>query len=263
MFFTKMQGLGNDYIYLNCLSETPKNLSALAEQLADRHFGIGGDGLICIFASCIADFRMEMYNADGSRGAMCGNGIRCMAKYLYDHGLTKKKHLTIETDAGLRFVILGGGEKTTQVTVDMDVPQCDPGICVSIEGVDYMISPVSMGNPHAVIFVDQIEDLPLSEIGPKIEHHPMFPNRTNAEFVEILDSGSFRMRVWERGSGETLACGTGACAAFAAALRQEFCENSVIAHLAGGDLSLCMRDDGHIEMTGPAVTVFEGEWISS
>lgn len=264
MFFTKMHGLGNDYIYLNCLSETPKNLPSLAVTLSDRHFGIGGDGLICICPSCIADFRMEMYNADGSRGAMCGNGIRCLAKFLYDNGLTKKKHLTIETDAGLRLLTLTFDNGTVkQVTVDMDVPQCEPQFCLTINGEDYTVFPVSMGNPHAVIFCAEIDGLSLSRIGPQFEHHPVFPNRTNTEFVEVLSPDALRLRVWERGSGETLACGTGACAAFAAAFGHGFCGNNVIAHLSGGDLILQMREDGHINMTGPAVTVFEGEWISS
>jgi diaminopimelate epimerase len=264
MLFTKMQGLGNDYIYLNCLSDTPENPSALAIRLADRHYGIGGDGLICICASQVADFRMEMYNADGSRGAMCGNGIRCLAKYLYDHGLTPKHQLVVETDAGLRFVLLHIEHNTvSQVTVDMDAPQYEPKFSLTIDDEVFTIFPVSMGNPHAVIFTSKIDRIALSNVGPMIENHPSFPNKTNVEFVEVLDQNSFQMRVWERGSGETLACGTGACAAFASAFSQKTMKAHAVAHLLGGDLHLHMREDGHITMTGPAVTVFEGNWISS
>ena len=272
MKFTKMHGCGNDYVYVDCTKAMLKNPSAAAQAVSDRHFGVGGDGLILICPSETADFRMAMYNADGSEGAMCGNGIRCVAKYVYDKGLTDKKRITVETKAGIKTLDLTVEEgKVSLVKVDMGLPNCNSeaipvvglgdfvvGRSVNVAGRDWTMTCVSMGNPHAVVWVDSM-NLPLEELGPQFEHHPMFPDRVNTEFVQILNDHEINMRVWERGSGETLACGTGACASVAATYLNRRTGSSVLVHLRGGDLMIEIGDDGHIYMTGPATTVFEGE----
>lgn len=262
MRFTKMQGLGNDYVYLDCTKESPTDLSALAVRISDRHFGVGSDGLICICPSEKADFRMRMFNADGSEGEMCGNGIRCVGKFVYDKGLTKKTDVTIETLAGIKEIRLTVEDgEVTSVTVDMGVPEAEELRKLEILGREYEIRPVSMGNPHAVTFLEAIDDLKLEELGPHFENHPSFPNRTNTEFVEVLSPRLLKMRVWERGSGETLACGTGACAVLAAAILAGRAERKAVVRLLGGELQIEWNEaDGHIYMTGPAVTVFEGQW---
>ncbi|MPM82204.1 Diaminopimelate epimerase [bioreactor metagenome] len=261
MRFTKMQGLGNDYIYLNCLKDVPGNLPELARRLSDRHFGVGSDGLICIFPSQFADFRMDMYNADGSRGEMCGNGIRCVGKYAYDKGLTTKETIMIETLAGIKTLFLHVEDgKVATVTVDMGKPEVRDALKITVKGKDYTVIPVSMGNPHAVLFTHNIDDWDLPAVGPGFEHHEAFPNRVNTEFVEQVNGGTLRMRVWERGSGETLACGTGACAVLAAAFFTGRTGREAKIELRGGALFIRLsEEDGHIYMTGPAVTVFEGE----
>lgn len=273
MKFTKMNGCGNDYVYVDCTKDMLKNPSAAAQAVSDRHFGVGGDGLILICPSDKADFRMAMYNADGSEGAMCGNGIRCVAKYVYDKGLTDKTRITVETKAGIKTLDLTVEEgKVSLVKVDMGLPNCNSeaipvlglgdfvvGRSVNVAGRDWTMTCVSMGNPHAVVWVDSMNDLPLEELGPQFEHHPMFPDRVNTEFVQILNDHEINMRVWERGSGETLACGTGACASVAATYLNRRTGSDVLVHLRGGDLIIEIGDDGHIYMTGPATTVFEGE----
>ena len=273
MKFTKMHGCGNDYVYVDCTKDMLKNPSAAAQAVSDRHFGVGGDGLILICPSKTADFRMAMYNADGSEGAMCGNGIRCVAKYVYDKGLTDKTRITVETKAGIKTLDLTVEEgKVSLVKVDMGLPNCNSeaipvlglgdfvvGRSVNVAGRDWTMTCVSMGNPHAVVWVDSMNDLPLEELGPQFEHHPMFPDRVNTEFVQILNDHEINMRVWERGSGETLACGTGACASVAATYLNRRTGSNVLVHLRGGDLMIEIGDDGHIYMTGPATTVFEGE----
>ena len=262
MKFTKMQGLGNDYIYLDATKQLPSGLPELSRRLSDRHFGVGADGLICICPSDQADFRMLMFNADGSEGEMCGNGIRCLGKFVYDKGLTARTELVIETRAGMRTLRLHlAGEKVDFVTVDMGIPQVESPRTITILGGSRTLTPVDVGNPHAVVFQDGIDTLDLARLGPEFEHHPSFPNRTNTEFVEVLDRTRLRMRVWERGSGETLACGTGACAALAASVSAGVCERQAAVQLLGGELKLdWSQADGHIYMTGPAVTVFNGEY---
>lgn len=262
MHFTKMQGLGNDYVYLDCTRYVPEDLPGLAREVSDRHFGVGSDGLICICSSERADFRMRMFNADGSEGEMCGNGIRCVGKFVYEKHLTQKTDLSIETLAGIKNLKLSVRNGVVDlVTVDMGIPVPEKPRTLDILGGEYLVYPVSMGNPHAVTFLENIKELDLSAIGPRFEHHPAFPNRTNTEFIEMIDRTHFNMRVWERGSGETLACGTGACAAAVAAVIAGKGDREVTVHLLGGDLHIRWNEtDSHIYMTGPAVTVFEGEW---
>lgn len=257
--FVKMQGLGNDYIYLDCLDRTPENLPELARRLSDRHFGVGGDGLICICPSRIADFRMRMFNADGSEGRMCGNGIRCVAKLVHDRGLTAKTALDIETAAGVRHLTLHRSEgKTTSVTVDMGPPEVGTPTPVSVKGYSCTGRPVDMGNPHLVVYWEDLDTLPLTELGPALEAR--FPGGINAEFIRADGRGRLSVRVWERGSGETLACGTGACAAAVCAMTDGLAGGDVTVRLPGGELSIHW-DGGSapVYMTGPAVTVFEGE----
>lgn len=262
MKFTKMQGIGNDYVYLDCTEGEPKDLASLARQMSDRHFGIGSDGLICACASNRADFRMRMFNADGSEGEMCGNGIRCLGKFIYDKGLSDKTELTIETLAGLRTVTLHTTQgQVDSVTVDMGEPSIEPTRVLNIMDKNYTVYPISMGNPHAVVFEPGVDLLPLTELGPHFEHHHSFPNRTNTEFVEVLSRDCLKMRVWERGSGETFACGTGACAVLVASVLSGQAERMATVRLLGGELSIRWDEqDNHVYMTGPAVTVFEGEW---
>lgn len=274
--FAKMEGTGNDYVYVDCVNEPVErlgNLSKLSQKLSDRHFGVGSDGLILILPSKKADFRMRMFNADGSEGEMCGNGIRCVAKYVHDKGLAKKAMLTIETKAGvktLRLVVEGG--KVRKVKVDMGEPALEgKSIPTTLKKKQIVREPlqvdnralgmtcVNMGNPHCVVFVDTITDGLVHGIGPKIEKHPLFPERVNVEFVRVRSRTELDMRVWERGSGETLACGTGASAACVAGVLNALTDRKVTIHLLGGDLQLEWGADNHVYMTGPAELVFEGE----
>lgn len=274
MKFTKMHGLGNDYIYVNCLQETVKDPAATAKLLSDRHFGIGSDGLILIHPSDCADFEMEMYNADGSRGAMCGNGIRCVAKYVYDYGLTDKTRITIATGSGIKYLELTvAAGKAVQIKVNMGAAilaaKAIPVISekaevinepLQIAGVTYYMTCISMGNPHAVVYTDDVKGLELETIGVKFEHHRCFPDRVNTEFVRVLDQHTIEMRVWERGSGETLACGTGACAAAVASIINGYVQGLVTVKLRGGDLVIEWdRENNQVYMTGPAATVYDGE----
>lgn len=274
MKFTKMHGCGNDYIYVDCTERPISNPSELAIRLSDRHFGIGSDGLICIEASETADFKMVMFNADGSQGRMCGNGIRCVGKFVYDHGLTNQKVITVETLAGIKTLKLETeNDKVTSVRVCMgspvfspkQIPVClhgDSVVChpIQIDDRVYEITCVSMGNPHAVVFVEDVDEISLEKIGPKFENHPLFPERINTEFVQVLDDGNLKMRVWERGSGETLACGTGTCAALAAAVICGKAKPYASVFVRGGALDIEWdRGENLVYMTGPAVTVFEGE----
>ncbi len=276
MRFTKMQGLGNDYVYVNCFKEKIDNPSELAKRISDRHFGVGSDGLIMINPSDKADFEMEMYNADGSRGEMCGNGIRCVAKYVYDYGLTDKTSISVETLGGIKYLDLTVQDgKVKLVKVNMGRPELAPSKVpvaaegdravdepIMVDGKEYRMTCVSMGNPHAAIFVDcDVRELPLEEIGPKFENHERFPNRVNTEFVRVLDRHTAEMRVWERGSGETLACGTGACAVAVACVLNGLTEDEVTVKLLGGDLQIKWdRENDIVYMTGPAEVVFDGEW---
>lgn len=271
--FTKMQGCGNDYIYINCFEETVESPEKLAVRLSDRHFGIGADGVILILPSETADARMRMFNADGSEGKMCGNGIRCVAKYVYDHGIAQKSPLTIETLSGIKTLELTVRDGLAVCAkVDMGRPALSPaeipvrlggetviGREAEIAGDRYSITCVSMGNPHAVIFCPEIDSLQLTELGPKFENAPLFPEKVNTEFIEIMDAHTLRMRVWERGSDETLACGTGACASVVAAVLNGFCpvNEEITVHLLGGDLQICYTGDT-VYMTGSCETVFEG-----
>ena len=259
MRFTKMEGLGNDYLYLNCLEGMPENLPELSVRLSDRHFGVGADGIICICPGRGGDFSMEMYNADGSRGAMCGNGIRCVGKYVYDRGLTRKTCLTIDTTAGPRTLelhVLGG--RADRVTVDMGEVRVSAPVTLEAAGETFTVIPADAGNPHGVIFCPDPEGIDLERLGPVLERHPALGERRNIEFAACPGRDHIDLRVWERGSGITLACGTGACAAFAAALAGNRCGNRVEARLPGGALTLEKRGE-RVLMTGPARTVFEGE----
>ena len=259
MRFTKMEGLGNDYIYLDCLEGSPEDLPGLARRLSDRHFGVGADGLICIKPGQDGDFTMEMYNANGSRGNMCGNGIRCVGKYVYDRGLTRKTCLTIDTDAGprgLELHVLGG--QVDRVTVDMGPVQIFPAMTLEAAGETFSVIPAQAGNPHGVIFCGDPDEIDLARLGPLLECSPALGERRNIEFVSLPDRERLMIRVWERGSGVTLACGTGACACFAAAMEENRCGTRVEAALPGGVLTLERRGES-LFMTGPARTVFEGE----
>lgn len=272
--FTKMQGLGNDYVYVDCTKKKLENASEVAVKVSDRHFGIGSDGLILINASSVADFEMEMYNADGSRGEMCGNGIRCVAKYVYDYGLTDQTHISVETLGGIKYLDLTVEEgRVRQVRVDMGRPMLCPteipviangesviDMPIEVDGTEYRMTAVGMGNPHTVVFVEDVDGLEIEQIGPKFEHHPCFPNRVNTEFVKVLDRNTVKMRVWERGSGETLACGTGACAVAVACILNGLTENKVTVQLLGGDLLIEWdREADKVYMTGPAEVVFDGK----
>lgn len=274
MKFTKMQGIGNDYVYIDDTKNMITNASELAIKISDRHFGVGSDGLILIKSSDKADFFMDMYNSDGSRGKMCGNGIRCVGKYVYDYGLTDSRILKIETLSGVKTLELTiENDKVSLVTVDMGAPIFEPHKIpvisdknillnepVIVDGVEYRITCMSMGNPHGVVFVDNTDEFPVKDIGPFFENHILFPDRVNTEFVQVMNRNHIRMRVWERGSGETLACGTGACAAAIASILNGLTDNEVKVSLLGGDLYIRYdRDANLVYMTGPAVTVFEGE----
>lgn len=322
MRFTKMHGLGNDYVYVNCFTEPVMDPPALARLVSDRHFGVGSDGLILIKPSGTADFQMDMYNADGSQGAMCGNGIRCVGKYVYDHGMTDRTQLRIETKSGIKILALTVTDgAVSEVCVDMGAPileaeripvnrsalegqerehctgkmlmreeagssreqsaqarngssaelsaqaACSADVCVvdrpiRAAGSWYRATCVSMGNPHCVVPVEDVDGLAIETIGPAFEHHAAFPDRVNTEFIRVLDRSTIQMRVWERGSGETFACGTGACAAAVACILNGWTDREVTVRLRGGDL--CIRWDEEqntVFMTGPAVTVFEGEFL--
>ncbi|MFO7637638.1 MAG: diaminopimelate epimerase [Clostridia bacterium] len=274
MKFTKMQGIGNDYIYINGFKEKVEDPSGTAILLSDRHFGIGGDGIVLILPSEKADFRMRMFNADGSEAEMCGNAIRCVGKYVRDNGMTGKDMLSIETLAGIRDLqmTLENG-LVTKVRVDMGQPVLDPRrIPVITEKMIFLNEPVftedrflhvtcvSMGNPHAVSFVKDISSYEVEKYGRAMENHALFPKKTNCEFVEVVNRTTLRMRVWERGSGETLACGTGACAALVASVLNGLCDRTAVVRLLGGDLTIEWDEaDGHVHMTGPAKKVFDGE----
>ena len=274
MRFTKMHGCGNDYVYVNCFKETIENPSEAAIRVSKRHFGVGSDGMILICPSDVADFQMKMYNADGSMGEMCGNGIRCVAKYVYDYGMTDKTHITIETGAGIKTLDLTVEDgKVSMVRVDMGEPILEaakiPVVSdkeqvinepILVQGTEWKMTCVSMGNPHAVVFVADTKHLPIKDIGPCFENHKAFPNRTNTEFVQFISSKEINMRVWERGAGETWACGTGTCASVMACILNGYTDDKVLVHLLGGDLLIEYdRETNHIFMTGPATTVFEGE----
>lgn len=275
MKFTKMQGAGNDYVYVNCLNEEVANPEETARFVSDRHFGIGADGLILIKPSQRADFEMAMYNADGSRGEMCGNGIRCVAKYAYDYGLTDQTRISVDTLAGIKYLELFLEQgKVSRVKVNMGTPCLTAAeipvvsdteqainVPLEVEGKTYAMTAVSMGNPHCVLFLEEdVRELDLEAIGPAFENHPRFPKRINTEFVNVVDDHTLRMRVWERGSGETLACGTGACAAAVAAVLNSRTIKETVVLLSGGELTIAWEGkDTPVYMTGPAVTVFDGE----
>ncbi len=274
MKFTKMQGLGNDYVYVNCFKETIENPPEMAKKVSNRNFGIGSDGLIMINPSDVADFEMEMYNADGSRSKMCGNGIRCVGKYVYDYGLTEKEHISVETLAGIKYLDLTVEDgKVKLVKVDMGNPELVPANIpivadgdrvidepINVNGTEYRMTGVSMGNPHAVVYVEDVKGLDIEKIGPAFENHERFPNRVNTEFVKVLDQNTVEMRVWERGSGETMACGTGACAVAVACILNGLTEDKVTVKLLGGDLQIEWdKEADKVYMTGPAEVSFDGE----
>lgn len=272
--FSKMQGTGNDYIYVDCFKEAPENPQALAVRLSDRHFGIGADGLVLICPSQSADCFMRMYNSDGSESGMCGNAIRCVGKFLYDRGLAKRRNLSIETKSGVRFLDLHVEQgKADSVSVNMGdalfqaerVPVQLDGLSqvvsapMVVDGVSYQVTCLSMGNPHCVVYCHDIDSLNLEHIGPCFERHQAFPDRTNTEFVRVLGPDRLKMRVWERGSGETLACGTGACAAAAASVKNGYCADGVpiTVLLRGGELTVTCNKS-RVIMTGPAAHIFDG-----
>jgi diaminopimelate epimerase len=271
--FTKMHGIGNDYVYVDCFDQTVADPSELARRVSRRRTGVGSDGLILICPSRAADCRMEMYNADGSRGDMCGNGIRCVGKYVYDRGLARRQRLQIETDVGIKTVELRiAAGRAIGATVDMGEPILDgrqipvdaDGTVVDaplvVDGRTYHVTCISMGNPHCVVFVPSVAEVALAELGPRFEGHAFFPKRVNTEFVEVIDRGTLRMRVWERGSGETAACGTGACAVLVAAVLTGRSDRSAVVQLAGGDLEVTWDSQtNRVFMTGPAQEVFSGE----
>ena len=274
MKFTKMHGIGNDYVYVNCFQETVDNPGEVARKVSDRHFGIGSDGLILIKPSDVADGQMDMYNADGSQGAMCGNGIRCVAKYMYDYGITDKTSISVETKSGIKYLDLTVKDgKVDTVKVNMGSPilkAADIPVVsekeqvisepVNVDGKEWKITCVSMGNPHAITYVDDVKSLDLEKIGPKFENHEIFPDRVNTEFVRVIDRKTVEMRVWERGAGETLACGTGACAVVVSSVLNELTEEEVTVKLLGGDLKIRWdREENLVYMTGSATTVFDGE----
>ena len=275
MKFTKMQGIGNDYVYVNCFEETVKDPAAVAKFVSDRHFGIGSDGLILIRPSEIADCEMDMYNLDGSQGAMCGNGIRCVAKYAYDYGIVNKTNISVATKSGIKYLdlTLGDDGKVALVKVNMGAPILTsrqiPVVStkeqvidepLNVDGTTYHITAVSMGNPHTVVYLENVQGMAIEEIGPAFEQHERFPNRINTEFARVLDRRTVEMRVWERGSGETMACGTGACAVAVASILNNYTENQVTVRLLGGDLEIEWdREADIVYMTGPATTVFDGE----
>ena len=274
--FTKMQGCGNDYVYVNCMDKLIDNPEKVSQYISDRHFGIGSDGIILICPSDVADFRMAMYNADGSEGKMCGNGVRCIAKYVYEYGLTDKKKISLETKSGIKYLDMDIEDgKVQMVKVDMGAPILKPAEIpvktdssmdsfinqpLDVDGNTFMVTCVSMGNPHAVVFVDDTKSLDIRKYGPVFETHPAFPEQVNTEFVQVISRNEINMRVWERGSGETLACVTGTCASVVACVLNGKTDEKVTVHLLGGDLFIeYNRDNGTVWMTGPAEIVFDGE----
>lgn len=276
MKFTKMQGIGNDYVYVNCFEEEVKAPEKLARVISDRHFGVGSDGLILIMPSQSADCRMRIFNADGSEAQMCGNGIRCVAKYAYDHKITQKNPLTVETRAGIKTIrLFAENGKVSGARVNMGKPglmrseipmrgketQVVDEILTVNNETSFRITCVSMGNPHCVIFIDAIEKIDLVKSGPKIERHDAFPEKTNVHFVLVHNPREITMKTWERGSGVTLACGTGASAVCVAGVLNKKTERKILAHLPGGDLELEWAEDGDVYMSGPATEVFTGEWM--
>lgn len=273
--FTKMHGIGNDYIYINCMESEPERPEELAREMSDRHFGVGGDGLVLILPSRVADLRMRMFNSDGSEARMCGNASRCIAKYAATHGLTDKSSISLETLSGVKVLLINRGADggVESVTVDMgtpvlkasEVPVKAPGETLEEAMIEtscgtVRLTAVSMGNPHGVVPVDSLESIDFDRLGPELECHPMWPDRANIEFVEVETPRSVKMRVWERGTGETLACGTGACATVAALHRAGLVERDVTVHLRGGDLQISLAPNGHVLMTGAAEEVFEGTY---
>lgn len=275
--FSKMHGIGNDYIYINCFQETVTDPEKLSIFMSNVRFGVGSDGLVLILPSEVADFRMRIFNADGSEAMMCGNATRCVGKYVYEHGMTDKTEVSLETNSGIKYLTLYVNEATDKVDavkVDMgkailkpaEIPVADDGDRfiakpVVVDGVSYDMTCVSMGNPHAVVFLPEIDSLDLEKIGPSFEHHPLFPNRVNTEFIRVIDDHTLQMRVWERGSGETFACGTGACAAAVASVLNGYCkrEQEILIHLRGGDLRIIYHNDESVTMIGPATFIFEGK----
>ena len=276
MRFTKMHGIGNDYVHVDCFEQDVPDPAATAVAVSDRHFGVGGDGLILVLPSTEADVRMRMFNADGGEAEMCGNGIRCVAKYAYDHGRSKANPMRVETAAGIKQIELtiGSDGKVAAATVDMGAPVLEPdripvkvpqkqavNVTLRTASRAFQMTCVSMGNPHAVMFVDDVHAVPLETLGPEIEHHPLFPERINVHFAEVHSPTELTMRTWERGSGITLACGTGASAVCVAAALTHRTGRRITAHLPGGDLKLHWRpEDDHVLMSGPAAEVFTGEW---
>lgn len=272
--FTKMHGIGNDYVYINCFTEQVDNPNELAKIMSPRRFSVGADGVILICPSKMADAKMRMFNLDGSEGKMCGNGIRCVGKFVYDSGIAHKDTITIETLSGIKTLYITDKDGVAEtITVDMGkaelspekipaIADCDTIIdtAITVDGNSYNITAVSMGNPHAVTFCDEIESLNLEKTGPHFEHHEMFPQGVNTEFIRVIDESTLQMRVWERGSGETFACGTGACAAAVAAVLNGYCKHDteITVHLVGGDLFITYKNDGTVFMRGPAKKVFDG-----
>lgn len=275
--FSKMHGIGNDYIYINCFQETVTDPEKLSIFMSNVRFGVGSDGLVLILPSEVADFRMRIFNADGSEAMMCGNATRCVGKYVYEHDMTDKTEVSLETNSGIKYLTLYVNEATNKVDavkVDMgkailkpaEIPVADDGDRfiakpVVVDGVSYDMTCVSMGNPHAVVFLPEIDSLDLEKMGPSFEHHPLFPNRVNTEFIRVIDDHTLQMRVWERGSGETFACGTGACAAAVASVLNGYCkrEQEILIHLRGGDLRIIYHNDESVTMIGPATFIFEGK----
>lgn len=273
--FTKMHGAGNDYIYINCFEETVKNPEKLAIKVSDRHFGIGSDGLILISPSDKADFKMNIYNADGSEGMMCGNGIRCVSKYVYDNGMTDKDEISVETRSGIKLIKMNvENGKVVSARVNMGEPILEAEKIptrfdgknvirqkLTIDEKEYEVTCVSMGNPHCIVYVDDVKNIDLEKIGPKFENNEMFPERINTEFVHVVSDTELDMRVWERGSGETLACGTGSCAVTVASVLCGYCKRNteIKINLLGGTLTDIWTDGGDVYMTGPAATVCTGE----
>jgi diaminopimelate epimerase len=274
--FIKMHGAGNDYVYVDCFQQTLTDLPNLAQAVSDRHFGIGSDGLILILPSSCADAKMRIFNADGSEAEMCGNGVRCVAKYIYDYAIARRKSLRIETNAGVLAlqVVTDARDKVAQVRVDMGVPKLQRedipmlgathsqalGVQLQVDGRSFTVSCLSVGNPHCVVFVDDVDAVVLEHWGPLLENHPQFPQRINVEFVQVVSPTEVRQRTWERGAGETLACGTGSSAVTVASFLAGYTGRKIINHLRGGDLEMEYHESGTIYMTGPATEVFSGEW---
>ncbi|MDT3698238.1 MAG: diaminopimelate epimerase [Thermincola sp.] len=274
MKFTKMQGLGNDFVLVDGLKEKlPENLGELSQKLCDRHFGVGADGLVVVLPSQAADIRMRIFNPDGSEPEMCGNVIRCFARYVYDHDIVSKQTITIETLAGIIVPeLIFSADKTLNIRVDMGEPRLERSLipmegppgqvvdeAIKVDGNTYKVTCVSMGNPHCITFVPNVNEVPIHDIGPQLEAHPLFPRKTNVEFIHVLNKDEVNMRVWERGAGETLACGTGACATAVACVLNGLTNRAITVHLAGGDLFIEWAENNHVYMTGPGQYVFSGE----